>query len=105
MKYAIDMQSIGTGSGVNAFGFRRDSVAFFRGLLRINPELFSSSNQKLINNRLSPVVDAQWVQHNPTHQSYQGAKIVHHHWMQGPVAIPIPEPLHVQWNSTLHPYR
>jgi filamentous hemagglutinin len=44
MRYSVNMQNVGTGSSVNAFGFNRDSSAFFRELLRTNPELFSARN-------------------------------------------------------------
>ena len=105
MRYSVNMQNVGSGSSVNAFGFNRDSTAFFRELLRTNPELFSAQNQRLINNREAPIVDAQWIQFNPTHQSFSGTKLIHHHWMQGNIAVPIPESVHIQWNNSFHPYR
>jgi hypothetical protein len=58
-----------------------------------------------INNREAPQVDTQWLKYNPTHQAYQGTGLVHHHWMQGSIAVPIPAPLHIQWNNSFHPYR
>ncbi|MBS3960645.1 MAG: hypothetical protein KGZ61_02245 [Sandarakinorhabdus sp.] len=81
-----------------------DSNAFFRELLKQHPQLFSQNNRELIINRRPPNVDSQWIQFNPTHQSFAGAQLVHHHWMQGNVAVAIPAPVHVRWHRALHPY-
>jgi filamentous hemagglutinin len=104
-QYAVNMTNISTGNTMTAFGFPRDSSAFFRELLRTNPQLFSADNIARIMNRESPRVDPQWVQYNPTHQAFINSTLVHHHWMQGNIAVPIPEPIHIRWNSTFHPYR
>jgi len=105
MRTAVNMDNVVGASGTNAFGFNRDSSAYFRLLMQQQPQMFSARNVERINNREAPQVDSQWVQFNPTHQSFLNSRLVHHHWMQGNTAVAIPEPLHQAWNRTFHPYR
>jgi filamentous hemagglutinin len=105
MNTAVNMNNVVGASGTNAFGFNRDSNAYFKLLLQQQPQMFSSRNIERINNREAPQVDTQWVRFNPTHQSFLNSKLVHHHWMQGNTAVAIPQPVHHQWNRAFHPYR
>ena len=105
MRTAVNMDNVVGASGTNAFGFNRDSSAYFRLLMQQQPQMFSARNVERINNREAPQVDSQWVQFNPTHQSFLNSRLVHHHWMQGNTAVAIPEPVHQAWNRTFHPYR
>jgi filamentous hemagglutinin len=106
MRTAVNMDNVVGASGTNAFGFPSGSNAYFRELMRQNPQMFSADNQARVNvQRVAPVVDAQWIQYNPTHQSFSGETLVHHHWMQGNIAVAIPTSVHQQWYRTFHPYR
>lgn len=73
--------------------------------MRTNPQMFSAANRGRVNSGEAPRVDVQWVQFNPSHQSFMETKLIHHHWMQGSMAVAIPEPVHQQWYRTFHPYR
>lgn len=105
MRTAVNMDNVVGASGINAFGFNRDSIGYFK-LLMQQPQMFSQTNRDnvLIRNK-APIVDSTWIQHNPTHQAFTGQTLVHHHWMQGNIAVAIPTSVHVNWNSTFHPYR
>ncbi len=80
MQTAVNMSQVVGASGVNAFGFNRDSNAYFKLLLQQQPQMFSQTNRDnvLIRNQ-APKVDAQWIQYNPTHQSFRDQTLVHHH--------------------------
>jgi hypothetical protein len=105
MNTAVNMNNVVGASGTNAFGFNRDSNAYFKLLLQQQPQMFSQQNRDAVLNRRAPRVDSQWIQHNPTHRSFGGQKLVHHHWMQGNIAVAIPQSVHLNWNRTFHPYR
>lgn len=102
---AVNMNNISTGRNTNAFGFNRDGTAFFRVLLQRQPEMFSEHNQRNINNGLAPIIDQQWIRYNSTHQNFEGQTLTHHHWMQGNIAIPLPQSIHRKWYQILHPYK
>ena len=107
MATAVNMNNVvGSGTGAtNAFGFPRDGNTYFRELLRTNPQMFSTDNIGRIRNDRNPLVDTQWIRHNPSHQAFSGESLVHHHWMQGNVAVAIPPSVHQSWYRTFHPYR
>ena len=108
MATAVNMNNVvGAGTGAtNAFGFPRDGNAYFTELLRTNPQMFSTKNQLLITQeKIAPVVDAQWIAYNPSHQAFTGQALVHHHWMQGNMAVAIPAQVHQMWYRNFHPYR
>ncbi len=105
MSTAVNMNNVVGASSTTAFGFNRDSTAYFRELMRTNPHMFSQSNRDLINKGIAPRVDSTWIQSNPTHQSFSGTTLVHHHWMQSNIAVAIPQPVHQQWSGIFHPYR
>jgi hypothetical protein len=67
--------------------------------------LDSPANRAAIAAGRSPVVDATWVAHNPTHQSFVGSRLIHHHIDQGAIATGLPEPVHRAWHGILHPVR
>jgi hypothetical protein len=104
-RYSVNMDNVVGASSTNAFGFNSGGPAFFRELMQQQPQMFSQQNRDAVNNGRAPIVDTQWVQFNPTHQSFSNTKLVHHHWMQGNTAVAIPEPVHQQWYRTFHPYR
>jgi hypothetical protein len=105
MNTAVNMNNVPGASSTNAFGFPSGGNAYFRELMRTNPQMFSQTNRDLINRDRAPQVDSTWIQHNPTHQSFSGETLVHHHWLQGNIAVAIPTTVHQQWYSTFHPYR
>lgn len=105
MSTAVNMNNVVGASSTNAFGFNRDGTAYFKLLMQQQPQMFSSQNQKLVGLGRAPSVDAQMIQYNPTHQVFSGQTLVHHHWMQGNLAVAIPAPVHQQWYRTFHPYR
>jgi hypothetical protein len=74
-------------------------------MLKRQPWLFSEANKVAIRAGRSPIVDDTWIQHNPTHQSFKGNKLVHHHIDQGPMASGLPEKIHQSWHAELHPER
>jgi len=67
-----------------------------------SPEFFSAKNLQNIKNNLAPKVDAQWIKYHPQHQSFMGDILVHHHLGQGPVAVGMPEAVHVSYTRFLH---
>ena len=97
-------QVVGAG-GVNAFGFNRDSNAYFKLLLQQQPQMLSQTNRDLIRDGYAPRVDSTWIQYKPSHQAFIGQAPVHHHWMQGHIAVAIPASVHHQWYRAFHPYR
>jgi hypothetical protein len=101
----VNMNNVVGASGTNAFGFNRDGPKYFSLLLQQKPQMFSQTNRDLVRDGYAPRVDSTWIQHNPTHQAYGGQTLVHHHWMQGNIAVAIPQSVHLNWNRTFHPYR
>lgn len=51
MRYNVNMDNVVGASGTNAFGFNSGGPAFFRELMRQNPQMFSARNQDLVNLR------------------------------------------------------
>lgn len=100
---AVDMRAAPAGSATNAAGFARNGPWFWRQLLKERPEMFDAANAARIRAGRSPVVNERWLQHNPMHKAYEGAKLIHHHLDQGPIATPLPEPVHQQYHGVLHP--
>jgi RHS repeat-associated protein len=100
----IDMSNA-PGSKVNAAGHPRNGPWFWKKMLEKHPEMFSDDNVRSIRSGKSPVVDSDWVKHNPTHADYKGGKLVHHHIDQGKTATGIPESAHRKFNKTLHTNR
>jgi filamentous hemagglutinin len=105
MQTAVNMNNVAGASSTNAFGFPSGGNAYFRELMRTNPQMFSADNQRLVARGVNPLVDAQWIQYNPTHQSFIRETLVHHHSGQGNIAVAIPTTVHNQWYNTFHPYR
>jgi HNH/Endo VII superfamily nuclease toxin with a HHH motif len=91
------------GKAKNAAGFPRNGPWFWRQMLKNNPEMFSDANKAAIRAGKSPVVDDTWINYNPTHQSFTGDKLIHHHIDQGPIASGLPETIHQGWHGELHP--
>ena len=105
MQTAVNMNNVVGASSANAFGFNRDGPKYFKLLLQQQPQMFSQQNRDAVMNSRAPTVDPQWIQYNPTHRSFEKQILVHHHWMQGNIAVAIPQPVHQNWNATFHPYR
>jgi hypothetical protein len=105
MGTAVNMNNVPGASSTNAFGFPSGGNAYFRELMRTNPQMFSQRNSDFVSRGKNPEVDSTWIQYNPTHQSFSGETLVHHHWMQGNIAVAIPTTVHQQWYATFHPYR
>jgi hypothetical protein len=105
MTTAVNMHNVPGATNTNAFGFPSGGNAYFRELLRTQPQMYSSQNRTDVLLGRNPTVDAQWIQHNPTHRAFMGETLVHHHMMQGNTAVAIPTSVHRTWYSTLHPYR
>ena len=105
MRTAVNMDNVVGASGTNAFGFNSGGNAYFRELFRTNPQMFSEQNVRLISSGKNPIIDTQWIQYNPTHQTFRNETLVHHHWMQGNIAVAIPTSVHQTWYRTFHPYR
>lgn len=105
MSTAVNMNNVVGASSTNAFGFNRDGPKYFNLLLQQQPQMFSQQNRDAVMNGRAPTVDPQWIQLNPTHRSFERQILVHHHWMQGNIAVAIPQPVHQNWNRTFHPYR
>jgi hypothetical protein len=68
------------GSTLNASGQVRNADYFWNQLISREPQMFSNGNLYRIQELgLSPRVDATWVESNPTHQSFMGDVLAHHH--------------------------
>ncbi|MCS7338802.1 MAG: hypothetical protein NZ739_11310 [Verrucomicrobiae bacterium] len=90
--------------GYTASGMPRDRVWFWNRLLERNPEWFSEANRvRILSGRpRAPIVDETWVNAFPNHRAYIGSVLVHHHVLQGPVAVPVPKLVHATWYRALH---
>jgi RHS repeat-associated protein len=104
-EYKIDMRDAPAGSATNAAGYARNGPWFWRQMLAKNPKLFSDSNAAAIRAARAPVVDSTWIKYNPSHQAFEGEKLIHHHLNQGAEAVGLPEPIHQSYHGTLHPER
>jgi hypothetical protein len=100
----VDMRVAPNSSARTAGGFARNANWFWRQMLREKPQMFDAANQARIRGGSSPVVNAQWVKYNPTHEGFVGETLIHHHVNQGPLASPVPESVHRGWTKSLHPY-
>jgi hypothetical protein len=101
-KYFVDMWEAPRGSSRNAVDIPRNYVWFWRQLLKHSPELFSPDNKTLISREEAPKVDETWVKYIPLHALFMDAKLIHHHAEHGPLAYPIPKPVHQIWDVELH---
>jgi RHS repeat-associated protein len=99
----IDMSLAPSGSATNALGWPRNGPWFWRQIRTANPEFFSQANLARIASGRSPVVDPTWIKHFPSHSSFGGQRLIHHHMNQGRFAVPLPESIHRVWSTTLHP--
>lgn len=95
-----------SGSVVNAFGEVRNANYFWRQLLARRPEMFSPRNRFRItglgDKPVSPRVDPTWIKYNPTHQSFRGDVLDHHHITHSRYAVPLPQQVHRGWSGSLH---
>ncbi|MFM8582243.1 MAG: hypothetical protein ACKOFW_12150, partial [Planctomycetaceae bacterium] len=103
--FTIDMAGAPAGSATNAAGFARNGPWFWRKMVSHYPELFSPANRAAIAAGRSPIIDVTWIAGNPTHQSFMGRRLIHHHIEQGGVATGLPKPVHQAWHGVLHPER
>jgi RHS repeat-associated protein len=98
----IDMSS--ARGKTNAAGIPRNAIWFFKQQLAAKPEMFSEANKVLIKLRVNPKVDEIWIKYNPAAGELLGNTLVHHHVEGGALAAAIPEQLHRDAFSELHPY-
>lgn len=101
----FDMRLAPSGSDVNAAGHPRNAAWFWRQLAKRHPECFDLKNTNLIKMGRAPTINETWVAEFPTHAGFRGKKLIHHHIDQGPIATPIPEPVHQIWHKVLHPHK
>ncbi len=101
----IDMRSAPSGSETNAAGYPRNRAWFWRRLARLHPEYFDLENRKLLKKGRAPTINQTWLAEFPAHAGFQGKRLIHHHIDQGPIAVPIPEPVHQIWHKVLHPHK
>lgn len=99
----IDMTNAPGGSKLNAAGYARNGPWFWRQVLEAHPEMFSPDNVAKIKAGRAPIVNDKWIEFNPTHAEYKGGKLIHHHIEQGRIAAGIPEKVHTDFFSKLHP--
>jgi hypothetical protein len=90
--------------GYNAAGVPRNAIWFFKQQLAAKPEMFSEANKLNIKNRINPIVDEQWVKYNPAAAEYMDQTLIHHHIEGGELVAAIPERMHYDNFSELHPY-
>jgi len=105
MGHVLDMEPARglPGSTLNTLGEVRNANYFWRQQLEQNPDMFSKGNKyKIEELGLSPKVDKTWAQHNPTHESFKGDVLHHHHLDRGRKAVPLPKTIHEQWTKDLH---
>jgi hypothetical protein len=57
-----------------------------------------------VKNPRNPTVDETWIKYNPAHSAYEGQTLIHHHIDGGELVAAIPERLHYDEFSELHPY-
>ena len=99
----IDMNNAPASSSVNAKGFYRNSVWFWKQMLAKYPDFFSSYNVDLITDNKSPIVDEQWVKYHKSHGKFMYETLDHHHIDQGRFATGIPKSVHQSFSKLLHP--
>jgi hypothetical protein len=102
-KLSVNMRGAPAGSATNAAGFARNGPWFWRQMLNEHPEMFSDLNKALIKRGRSPLIDDTWIRSNPTHQSFKGDRLIHHHINQGSRACALPEIVHRVWSRIFHP--
>ena len=104
-EYCVDMRDFIGAGAETALGYPRDSRVFWDVMLDQNIELFSERNVDFIQRGLAPEVDEQWLKFHPGQEMYEGDRLIHHHWDQGPIAFGIPEHFHTEFTELLHPLR
>lgn len=97
-KWSVDTRTFNPrapGAGRTANGEIRDSRQFWADWSQRNPSTLSRSNRYRIDELgLSPRVDRTWTNEFPEHAGYRGQTLEHHHYNQGPIAIPLPWEVH-----------
>jgi len=103
----IDMSPAKPTGGLTVLNAPRNKDYFWGKLAFERPEMFSPTNRARLSlpKPLAPIIDQQWVKYNPTHKSYMGGRLVHHHDGQDYMAFAIPEKVHQKWTKILHEYR
>jgi RHS repeat-associated protein len=92
---AIDSTTFTSGKPTTAGGIE-NSRQFWTQWSSTYGDTLSAANQRLISQGLAPVVDGAWTRQFPEHAPYLDQILIHHHLDYGPMAIPLPEPIHVQ---------
>jgi RHS repeat-associated protein len=115
-KLDMDMSNVGanatsingnysTASTYTLKGGVRNYIAYWNKQLEVNPEMFDPSNVAKIKNGSAPIVNDQWIKHNPTHAEFKGDVLEHHHKYQGKVATAIPSKIHDKLSKYYHPFK
>jgi hypothetical protein len=105
LRHTVDMEPARSlfNTTTNSLGEVRNAPYFWSSLVSREPQMFSSGNLYRIQQLgSSPRVDPTWVQYNPTHKSFLGDVLDHHHINRGPIAVPLPRTVHRSWTSVLH---
>ena len=92
---AIDTATFTSGEATMAGGIRKFGQ-FWTQWFATYPNTISEPDQALISEGLSPVVDGVWTRQFPEQAPYMDQLLIHHHLDRGPMAIPLPEPVHAQ---------
>ncbi|WP_158542219.1 hypothetical protein [Pedobacter chinensis] len=103
----VDMRPASAKNGFTIKNSPRNKDYFWKELASKRPEMFSRTNRsRLTQTRpVAPIIDEQWIKYNPTHKSYMGGRLIHHHDEQGHLAFAIPEKVHQKWSKILHDYK
>ncbi|HZH63781.1 MAG TPA: RHS repeat-associated core domain-containing protein [Flavisolibacter sp.] len=109
----IDMTSA-PGTATNAAGIKRNGLWVAQQVLKQKPEWFSEFNKnRIVREKVMPIVDAQWVRYNPQEASYMWdgvgdidtkSKMNHHHINGGNKAVLISSGTHYDNYSEVHAY-
>jgi RHS repeat-associated protein len=92
---AIDT-SVFTSGDVTMAGGIRNSRQFWTQWCETYGHTLSDANKALIlDEGLAPVVDGTWTRYFPEHEPFFDRILIHHHLDYGPLAVPMPEPVHV----------
>ena len=100
----IDMTKAPSATSYNAASIPRNALWMFKQQLAAKPEMFSEANKLSIKENINPIVDEQWVKYNPATADYLGDKLVSHHEGGGEWGVAIPQQVHRDYFSELHPY-
>ncbi|NII26636.1 hypothetical protein HB364_16220 [Pseudoflavitalea sp. X16] len=100
----IDMTKASSATSHNAAGIPRNGIWMVKQQIAQKPEMFSDANLQNVKLGRMPIVDEQWVKHNPNHAGYMKQGLLHHHIDGQEKAVLIPSGLNREKFSDLHAY-